>query len=266
MRRTLRGIDPPVATQRFLMDASALSRRRTLVWLTLPAWALAAGPALAWRTTGSGQAGTETRSPGAFEGVASRGSIDISVRQGPVHEVVVQADDNLLELLETVVEAQRGRPVLQVRWRDGSSVRPRSPVRVTVQTPTLSLLAGAGSGDFHVAALRTPSLSVSLSGSGDVHLEDLDTAELTVSVAGSGDVTGAGKAGRLSVSVAGSGDVQLLRLQAQDVSVRVAGSGDVKVHAARTLEVGIAGSGDVTHAGEAAVNARVAGSGRVRRP
>jgi hypothetical protein len=187
------------------------------------------------------------------------------VLQGAAHEVTVQADDNLLPLLETVVENTRGGPVLQVQWRRGSSVNPRSPVRLTVTTPTLSSLAGAGSGDFQVGPFQTPSLRVSLSGSGDVQFEHLQAGELSISLAGSSDVKGSGQADKLSISVSGSGDVQLAGLRADDVNVRIAGSGDVKVHAVRTLDVGIAGSGDVSYVGDATVSSRIAGSGRIRK-
>lgn len=252
------------------MHATPLSRRRALALSTVSvlgglALALAASPALAQRVTGSGQVATETRTPAAFTGVATRGSIDVTVQQGPSHQVVVQADDNLLELLETVVEAGRDGPVLHVRWRSGSSVNPRRPVSVTVTTPALTSLAGAGSGDFRIGPFQTPSLRLSLSGSGDVQFEHLQTEDLAVSVSGSSDVRGVGSARKLAISIAGSGDVHLLELKSETVSVRIAGSGDVKVHASGTLEVSVAGSGDVTYVGDATVTSRIAGSGRIRK-
>lgn len=244
-----------------------MSVRRSLIiaLAALPLVSLSVSPAWAQRVIGSGQPASETRSPGAFSAVATRGSIDIRVQQGPAHQVVVQADDNLLEWLETVVETGRDGPVLQVRWRSGSSINPRGPVAVTVTTPNLSALAGAGSGDFRVGPFQTPSLRLSLSGSGDAHFEQLQTEDLAVNISGSNDVRGAGSARKLSIGVSGSGDVQLLDLHSETVSVRIAGSGDVKVHASRTLDVSVAGSGDVTYAGDATVSSRIAGSGRIRK-
>lgn len=253
------------------MPALTSSRHPALALLTLPAVALtlvlslAAPPAMAQRITGSGQTASETRTPGAFDGVATRGAFDVTVQQGPAHQIVVQADDNLLEHLESVVEPGSTGAVLQLRWRRGISLSQRSTVKVTVTTPTLNSLASAGSGDFRVGAFQTPRLRVSLSGSGDVQFENLQTEDLSVSVAGSSDVRGTGSARKLAISVAGSGDVQLLELKSEEVSVRIAGSGDVKVNAARTLEIGIAGSGDVTYTGDATVSSRIAGSGRIRK-
>jgi hypothetical protein len=269
-----RSILPPETRMSCITRPFPISRRRlgaTLLAGPVSALSLAlslslaAAPAWAQRITGSGQSVTEERPLPAFQGVASRGSFDITVLQGAASQVVVQADDNLLEYLETAVESGRNGPVLQVRWRSGTSINTRSKVRVTVTTPTLSTLAGAGSGDFRVGAFQTPSLRLSLSGSGDAQFDNLQTEDLSISLAGSSDVRGAGSARKLAVSVSGSGDVNLIDMRAEEVSVRIAGSGDVKVQAARTLEVSVAGSGDVTYVGDATVNSRIAGSGRIRK-
>lgn len=248
--------------------ARVAAQRRRVLWALsfLPALAaaglsLGAGSVLAASLNGSGRAATETRTPGEFQAVSTRGSIDLVVRQGPAIQVQVQADDNLLPHLETVVEDG----ALIVRWQRGHSIRTRSPVRVEVVMPRLTALGSAGSGDLRLEAFKTPSLKIALSGSGDAHLASLTTDELRVSISGSSDVTGAGQAGRADISVSGSGNVRLLDLAAEDVSVRIAGSGDVAVHAQKKLTISIAGSGDVSYKGEPALTSTVAGSGSVRK-
>jgi hypothetical protein len=235
-------------------------------WLLLPLLASTTLPAAAWwgeGITGSGRSATELRTVAPFEAVATKGSIDIVVRQGSPTQVEVQADDNLLDLLETVVEEGRRGATLQVRWKSGTSLSTRSKVVVNVTTPTLTALAGSGSGDFTVGPLQTPSLRLSLSGSGDARFEGLKAGEFSLSLSGSSDVRGNGEAGKLSISIAGSGDVDLIDLRAEEASVSIAGSGDAKVYASRQLKVSVAGSGDVTYSGDAAVSSRVAGSGRI---
>jgi hypothetical protein len=66
------------------------------------AWLPLAGQAAG--TTGSGKAATETRALPEFQAIELSGSMDLKVRQGSPQSVQVQADDNLLPLLETVVE------------------------------------------------------------------------------------------------------------------------------------------------------------------
>ena len=230
------------------------------------------GLAHAANVQGSGNSATEMRTLDAFEAVALSGAMDLVVRQGAQQSVQVQADDNLLPLLETVVESGRNGNTLKVRWKRESgwgsgwqNIQTRNKVVITVVVPKLSAVAIAGSGDVRVETFSTPSLQLSLSGSGDARLDGLTTDELGVRVSGSGDVTGKGSAAKVKVSIAGSGDVRLSEMRADEVSVSIAGSGDAAVNAQKALSVSIAGSGDVTYVGDAQVKSSVAGSGSVRR-
>ena len=213
----------------------------------------------------SGKSVTETRSLADFQAVALNGSMDLVVRQGATQSVQVEADDNLLPLLETVVESTGQGATLVVRWKKGQSLYTRSKVSITVTVPKLSALTAAGSGDIKVESFNTPALKLSLSGSGDAKLQGLSTADFGISISGSGDVVANGSATKLSIRIAGSGDVRLMDLKSDDVSVSVAGSGDVAVNAAKTLDVRIAGSGDVSYSGNPAVKSKVAGSGSVNK-
>lgn len=214
---------------------------------------------------GSGRVASETRTVPAFQSIELDGSMDLKVRQGTPQSVQVEADDNLLNLLQTVVEGSGPNARLHIQWQPRQSLRTRAKVLVTVVVPTLSGVALRGSGDLQLEALHTPALKLALSGSGDARLKDLSTEELVLSLSGSGDVAGQGRAARLKISIAGSGDVQLADLQSEAVRVSIAGSGNAAVHAQKSLEVSIAGSGDVSYVGTPSVKSTVAGSGSVRK-
>ncbi len=218
---------------------------------------------------GQAATATETRSLPEFTAIAASGSVNVSVSQGPVTSVQVTADDKVLANIETVVEAGRRGPTLQIRLkREGwgwAMNYNTGPVNVVIVTPKLTALASAGSGDIRVGALQTPALQLSISGSGNAWLSGLDADELGISIAGSGDVRGDGRGTRLNISIAGSGDVRLAGLRSDEVTVKIAGSGDAAVHAQKTLSVSIAGSGDVSYSGDATVKSSVAGSGTVKK-
>ena len=240
--------------------------RRTALFAAPVLLMVAAWPVLAQAaTTGSGRTLTETRSVAEFQAITVAGSMDVVVRQG-AQQLQVQADDNLLPLLETTVEATQQGATLVVRWKRGEGIRmSRSKVLLTISVPKLTALVASGSGDFQVEAFTTPALLVSLSGSGDAKLNGLSTENLNIRIAGSGDVSGSGSATRLTVNIAGSGDVKLADLRADDVDLQIAGSGNALVNAQKTLNVRIAGSGDVTYVGNATLKSKVAGSGSVTR-
>jgi Putative auto-transporter adhesin, head GIN domain len=243
------------------------STRQTLISLIAPALlvlALLPAGARAADTKGSGKQVTETRTVAEFQAVATSGSMDLVVRQG-AQGVLVQADDNLLPLLETVVENSRHGSTLLVRWKKGERIYNTGKVLVTVTTPKLSAVSNSGSGDIRVETFSTPGLVVSLSGSGDARLDNLTTDELSIAISGSSDVIGKGRAGKVSIAISGSGDVKLADLAADDVTVKIAGSGDAAVNANKTLAVSIAGSGDVSYTGNPSMTTKVAGSGSVQK-
>lgn len=216
-------------------------------------------------TTGSGNSAQEVRPAAGFQAISLRGGINLVIRQGATEGVTVQADDNFLPLIQTLVEGSGDARTLRVQFKPGESLRSKTPVVVTVDVIKLSAVASSGSGDVSVEALKTPALSLSISGSSDVKLRQLDTDQLTINIAGSGDVQASGRASRLVVSIAGSGDVRTRELVAADVSVSIAGSGDASVMAQKTISVSIAGSGDVEYGGGAALVRRsIVGSGSVR--
>ncbi|MDP2006126.1 MAG: head GIN domain-containing protein [Rubrivivax sp.] len=233
----------------------------------LPATVQAAG------VQGSGTAATETRTVPEFQAIGLSGAMDLIVRQGATQSVQLQADDNLLPLLETVVESGNKGATLLVRWKrqDGgwfggwNSVNTRTKVVVNVVVPKLTALSTSGAGDIHLQTFNTPTLQLSISGSGDARLDGLSTEALSVRISGSGDVSGNGSAVKTSISIAGSGDVRLTELRSDEVSVSIAGSGDAAVNAQKSLSVSIAGSGDVVYVGNPEVKSSVAGSGSVRK-
>ena len=244
------------------LNALSASKASNSFRMTLATAALALisaaslAPSPAW-------AGTETRAVTEFDAIALGGSFNLQVSQGDKTSVVVQADDKLLPLIETVVDNGR----LEVRWKRGTQSwgwnSSRDNIKVTVVTPKLRALSAAGSGDIQLAAFNTPALKLSISGSGNALLSALTTDELGVAVAGSGDVKGAGKATKVAINIAGSGDVKLIEMKSDDATVKISGSGSATVNAGKTLAVSIAGSGDVTYSGEATVKSSVAGSGSV---
>jgi hypothetical protein len=237
------------------------SRRALTVWLTAAAMA----PAMAL-TVGSGVAVTEPRPVSGFQAIALRGAIDLVVRQAPREGVQVHADDNVVPLVQTEIDAGGDVRTLRIQLKPGASVRTKTPVVVTVDVVKLSAVASSGSGDIRVEALHTPALTLSSSGSSEIRLEQLDTEQLGVSIAGSSNVQARGRAARLDVSISGSGDVQARELAAGEVKVSISGSGDASLTALRTLSVAIAGSGNVEYGGSATLaTSRVVGSGSVRR-
>ncbi len=89
---------------------------------------------------GSGHIVTEERSLAGFTEIEARGNLIIHIEQSENHNVMIEADDNLIEFVETTVS--RGR----LRIRLTEPIRSKSHINLYVQLQDLSRLEGnAGS-------------------------------------------------------------------------------------------------------------------------
>lgn len=188
-------------------------------------------------TAGSGNVVTETRDVSGFEEIDVRGSGEVVVDVTGTESLTVEADDNILPLLET--EVHGGVLVLSVE----SNIDPTVGPKYTITAATLQ--------------------GVSIAGSGDVTASAVDVDRLEVDIAGSGDVSPTGTAGELLVSIAGSGRYQGEDLVAATGSVNVSGSGNAVVNVTDELDVDIAGSGNVEYMGSPTLTQSISGSGEV---
>jgi hypothetical protein len=243
--------------------------RRTLLGACIAAGLAAAAQVSAapwnWggeQVQGSGRIVKQVRQVGNFTGLSLGLPGHLLLRIGNSEGVAIEADDNLLPLVETVVEDG----MLKIRaTRRNLDLRPTS-IRIVVQARSIERLALGGAGSIDADALRAPRLDIDLGGAGSIRLQGVDSETMAVSLGGSGDLQAArGTIGRLTVAIGGSGDVDLGRVRANSASVTIAGSGEATVWPRNALSATIAGSGDVNYYGDPQVSKSTAGSGGVRR-
>lgn len=209
----------------------------------------------------SGKIATESRDARDFTGVALAIPGTAVIRQGAPASVAIEADDNLLPEIETVVE----RGVLKIRFKRPLKLGGRATIRLLVTGPAIESLAVAGSGDILAESIKARALDISVAGSGDVKIARLEAGSLKASVAGSGNIKAGGKVEDFSASIAGSGDIGTGPLECRRAKVSIAGSGNVAVRARESLDVSTTGSGDVSYYGDPAITKRVIGSGALKR-
>ena len=241
---------------------------RALAAVTLTAaLGLLGAPAHAWdwsptsRIAGSGQITTTQRQVTGFKGIALDVPARVVIVQGDSEGVLIETDDNITPLIETVVENDQLKIRLAQRF---TSIRPKS-LKITVNARQIESLSISGSGDIQSGQIKSNSLSTRIAGTGEVRVTKLDVDNLSVSIAGNGDFSAGGRADSVRSSISGSGDIKTSTLAAKTVKLSIAGSGNAQVWASQGLTISIAGSGDVSYYGDAAVTQSVAGSGRIKK-
>ena len=211
---------------------------------------------------GSGRIVKQARQVSGFTGLSLAVPARVELRIGASEGLTIEADDNLLPLVETVVDDG----TLNIRPSKRNLNLRSKAIRVVVQARAIERLSLGGSGSIEAAPLRARRLDLDLGGSGSISLKGVEAETVSVSLGGSGDVQAAGgTVGKVSVSIGGSGDVDLGRVQAASASVSLAGSGDATVWPRDRLSASIAGSGDVHYYGDPQVGKSTTGSGEVKR-
>lgn len=208
---------------------------------------------------GSGQVAEEERDVGEFTGVnlAGFGTVDIEIADQ--EELLIEAEDNLIEFLRTEV---RGG-TLEIGL-EGTRLMPTKPVKFHVMMKSLDRLTVSGSGTIEVPDVAAERLSANISGSGRVEIGDLEADLIDVEISGSGKVEiESGKADEQRIGISGSGNYLGEQLESNRAEVSIGGSGQATVRVGDELEANVSGSGDIKYFGNPSVDTSMSGSGKV---
>jgi len=186
---------------------------------------------------GSGVRKTEQRDLPVFNAIETSGVFDVEVNCQKPASFEVEADDNILPLVET--EVRDG--VLRVRTTKGYSSRGGIIVRINV--PDLASVSSTGAGKFNISNLKNDKFEIQSTGAATV--------------------VASGQSKSLKIGSTGAGKIDAHDLRASDADVNVTGAAGVDVYATDELDVTVSGAGRVTYTGNPKVNKKVSGAGQV---
>ncbi len=212
---------------------------------------------------GEGAVEKFTRDVNDFKGVEVSEAADVSIRQGAEFKVLIEAQKNIADLLETSVE----NGILKIYFKKGTGSVSYDKLHIYVQAPDFDKLKLSGSGNLETeSALTGQSLDLILSGSGDAKIKELNYSNVVATVTGSGNINiDGGSSEKIEYEVSGSGDIDSKELKAKDVVAHVTGSGNINCSAETTLDASVTGSGDIYYAGTPSVKSRITGSGSIEK-
>ncbi len=195
----------------------------------------------------------------SFSEVGISISSTVYIEQGKNHKLVIDAPDDLLELIEVKVENGK---LLIMPETYGSDLK--GDIKIFITSPDFDEISLSGSVKlFAEKRIESGEIELKISGSGEMNFNELLAEETELKISGSGKAVLNGKAEETDITIAGSGSVDAGNLRTSEAEVRISGSGRCIVFADNELDVSIAGSGKVSYRGSAEVNSKVAGSGSV---
>ena len=186
---------------------------------------------------GSGVRKTEKRDLPAFTSIETTGAFEVEVTCQKPASFEIEADDNILPLIETEVKGG----VLRITTTKHYSSRGAIALRIAI--PNLERVRSTGAGKFHVLDLKNDTFRIDSTGAATVVAE--------------------GQSKSIEISSTGAGQIDAHNLRVSKADVRVTGAAGVEVNASDELDVTVSGVGRVTYSGSPKVNKHVSGAGQV---
>lgn len=155
------------------------------------------------KTKGSGNIASESRDIRDFSGIDVSGVVQVEIISQQDFAVEVEADDNLLPLIQT--EVRNG--VLHIRTED--SVKSHNGLKVRISAPDIESIEASGATRVLVSGVRNDALRVDTSGASKVTLSG-ETAKLGVEVSGASNIDAEDlKAGAADIEASGASNVSV---------------------------------------------------------
>jgi len=188
---------------------------------------------------GSGVVKTETRDVRGFRSIQLSSLGSVTVTQTGRESLTIQAEDNLLPLLESSVKDG----VLYLATIGDTNISPTETIRYEVEVRDLQ--------------------GVNITGAGSVHAANISTRQMSVDLSGVGNVEISGSTETLNVALSGVGNFEGSEFLSEKATVDDSGVGHAIVNVSDQLDVTVSGIGSVEYIGSPVINQSVSGIGKV---
>lgn len=209
--------------------------------------------------SGSGHVVTEKRNVPTFKGVNVGGDFDVELRQGSPAKVVVEADDNIIEDIETnVVSGQ-----LRIRY-DRDIHLNDVHMKVFITAPEINSLKASASAEIVVKDQLSGTSRVDLqSSSGAVIRATLDVPEVVAGSSSGSDMILSGRTRTLKAEASSGSSIKASELMSENTTAKTSSGANIRVHASVTLKAYASSGGEVNYRGGGSVSKEESSGGSV---
>ena len=206
---------------------------------------------------GDGNVTTEERNINSFNKIDISGSFEVLIKQGDTEKLEIEADENLLEL----IEAKTKNNTLYIRSEEPIGNAESLKLYITVADIKDIDISGAVELNSK-GTIVAKELEIDISGAADVNI-DVEANLLKMDMSGASETTLKGKVENFEIELSGAGDLQAEKLKTKHTVVDISGVGSAKVFAKKTLDVEVSGAGSVKYKGNPKITKDISGAGSV---
>jgi hypothetical protein len=203
---------------------------------------------------GNGNVVTEERNVSDFTKVKGSAGIDVYLTEGTENKIVVEADENLMDLIETEVEGGK----LRIRSNQNIGRAKAKKVHVTYVSLT-SVEASSGADVIGNSVIKSESLNLDSSSGADLELEIL-SKEVYAETSSGSDMKLSGKATTLRAKASSGSDLNAKELMVVTCNADASSGADIKVNVKERLTAEASSGGDVHYYGDPAAVSNNSGS------
>jgi len=208
---------------------------------------------------GSGVVVDETRNPNNFSGVQLSMEGTLHIVMGSSESLRIEAEDNLLEYIQTDVKAGK----LVIETLQGVNLQSTQPIHYYLTVEELNSIGNSSSGDVEAEDLQSQFFSVTISSSGDVTISNLMADSISVKISSSGNLEiQGGQVQQQIITISSSGEYQAKDLASVEAEVTLSSSGTARIRVSDHLRGKLTSSGNIYYIGTPQVNVSTSSSGR----
>lgn len=192
---------------------------------------------------GNGNVVEETRKTLNFEEIKVSRGMNVYISQGDKTKIVVKADENLLDAIETSMEGN----VLKITTN--RNIRKATTKKVYVTTPDISVIKSfAGSNVYSETTLKSKNLEISSSAGSNIKLE-LEASNLNVSATAGSNIKLDGTTGSFTGKASAGSNIKAEGLSATNCIVRTSSGANIWITVKSDFEGHASSGGNVFYYG-----------------
>ncbi len=213
------------------------------------------------QANGSGNVITEKMEVGSFSGLSAGSAFDVEVHIGSPVSVEIEADDNLMKMVQVKVVDN----TLRIHSKNGFSIS-NGHFKARVTVPSLNYIESTGAATVKVLDEIKDAEKIELHASGAAKvIAKVDAPKIDAESSGAAAIELTGKTKDFTADASGGAGINAAGLLSENADAEASGAGNVHVYASVKLNAKASGAGNVFYKGGAAVTKDESGAGNVKK-
>ena len=208
---------------------------------------------------GNGNVQKETRKVSSFDALDISSAFDVYLTQGNTESLVIEADENLLDVIKTEV---RGG-VLKI-YVD-ANIRNSKTMKAYISFKMLSMIELSGACDVYGENdFKFDDIEIETSGAAEIEMK-MTARKVYLDLSGASDIEFKGSAQEMVVDVSGATDLHALDFEVRECTIDASGASTIRVFVTDELSVDASGASTVRYKGNPGIEIDTSGASSIRR-